>query len=407
MKSIFNYLSLATIMIVCGAVGYAVYLKSLAVSQEAPPKPTPTPMVVEVTSLQQRAISDRVELVGSLEAVLRGQIKARAAGYIKKIPYDLGDFVEAGALVVELDNLKAREAFKESEAALKVAQAQRDSSLARERNLRTKLANYQELQRKNVLTRQQLEDLSSEHEVALAEVDLNRALVAQAESALETNRLILEETKIKSAFSGYVAERMCEVGDLADPNVPLLSVVNLDVIRTVVHIVERDYDKIKLGQRAVVRVDAYPGMEFAGKVIRIAPRIDLETRTAPIQIEIRNPEAYLKPGMYARVSLQFEEREHANVVPLATIQHDRDERFVFLVRPDDQTIERRNVRVGIEDAQYAEIREGLSRDDQIVALGSRLIREGDRVDPIPAPGDPESLSEPSPALDDFPVVTSE
>jgi membrane fusion protein, multidrug efflux system len=407
MKSIVNYLSLSAIVIVCGGAGYGVYRKSLEVSEQSPSKPKPPPMVVEVTQLRERPISDRVELVGSLEAVMQGRVQTRTAGYIKKLPYDIGDYVEQGALVVELDDSQAQEAFKKAEAALRVAQAQQEASVTREKQLQTKLTSYEDLLKRNVLTKQQVDDLRSDHEVAIADVALNRALVEQANSALETSRLNLEETKIKAALTGYISDRYAEVGDLADPNTPILNIVDLALIHTIVHVVEKDYDKIKLGQSAVVRVDAFPGKEFPGKVIRIAPRIDLETRTAAIQIEIHNSENYLKPGMYARVSLQFARKEKASVIPMATVQHDREERFVYIVKPKENTVERRNVTIGIEDGRFSEILQGLSADEKIVALGSRLIREGDQVDPVEAPSDDGITTENDPSLSNFSGITSE
>lgn len=408
MKSILNYLTFAAIVIVCCGAGYGVYRKSLAISEQTPSKPTPPPMVVEVTALRQKPIVDRVELVGSLEAVTQGRVQTRTAGYIKTLPFDIGDYVRKGELVVELDDSQAQEALKEAEAALDVAKAQQEASVARKEKLETRLNNYKALLEKNVLTDQQFKDLQSDFKVTQAEVTVSDSLVNQAKSALETSRLNLAETKIKSALSGYVSERFAEEGDLADPNTPILNIVDLERIHTLVHVVEKDYDKIKLGQSSVVRVDAYPSKEFSGKVIRIAPRIDVATRTAAVQIEIENSENYLKPGMFARVSLQFGKKEQAGVVPMATVQHDGEERFVYLVRPKVNIIERRNVTIGIEDGRYAEILQGLTPEDRIVALGSRLIREGDQVDPVAAPAEvDESASDTDPLLIEYPVITSE
>ena len=407
MKSFLNYVTIAVILIVCSGAGYEVYRRSKAISEQSSPKPKPPPMVVEVTQLQQRPMSDRVELVGTLESATQGRVQARTAGYIKQLPFDIGDYVEQGTLVVELDSSQAQESYKEAQAALRVAKAQREASLTRQTQLKTKLSNYQELLKKNVLTKQQVDDLSSDFEVAQAEVAVNQALVEQADSLLETSRLNLEESKIKAALSGYVSDRYAEIGDLANPNTPILNIVDLELIRTVVHVVEKDYDKIKLGQTALVRVDAFPGQEFEGKVIRIAPRINIETRTAAVQIEIQNSETYLKPGMYARVSLQFENKEKANVIPMATIQHDHEQRFVFLVNPKDNTVVQREVTIGIEDGRYSEILTGLSTDDRVIALGTRLIRAGDQVDPIDAPPDPLPPAGTAPSQSEYPTITSE
>ncbi|HSG70704.1 MAG TPA: hypothetical protein VLA12_09840, partial [Planctomycetaceae bacterium] len=93
----------------------------------------------------------------------------------------------------------------------------------------------------------------------------------------------------------------------------------------------------------------------------------------------------------------------------ATIQHDQNERFVYVVRPKENTVERRDVIIGIEDGRYTEILKGLSADDRIVGLGTRLIREGDPVDPVDAPPEAEAdaASEIAPSFIEYPVITSE
>jgi RND family efflux transporter MFP subunit len=380
---------------VCAGASYSVYQYTTLLSETEQPPKARKPQAVEATRIAKQKIADRVELVGTLEADAEANIRPRSAGYIKKLPYDVGDYVEAGEVVVELDQSQAEEAKIQADHALAVRNEELKASNTRFEQLDNTLKRYEELKRKNTITQQQLDDMKAQRDVAEANRDLAQAMVKQAESAQKAARLMKDECLIKTSISGYVAERLAEVGDLAAPVDVLMRIVDLSSVYTVVHVVEKDYDKVRVNQLARVEVDAYPGKVFEGKVERIAPQIDIETRTAAVKIQIENLEGYLKPGMYARVSLQFEEKPDANVIPLATVLEEEGQSYVYIADSADEetTIVRKQaIQLGIIDGERVEVIQGIAPDDLIITLGNRLVKEGDRVE-VKRVAEPDEASE--------------
>src|SRR5690606_11445252 len=102
-------------------------------------------------------------------------------------------------------------------------------------------------------------------------------------------------------------------GGFASTNQPVFSVVDIRPVRLVANLVERDFRRVQAGTPARVEVDAFPGEQFNGRVGRVAPVFDPQTRTAQMEIEVPNPDGRLKPGMYARVTMRVAEKPNALV----------------------------------------------------------------------------------------------
>ena len=382
MKPLLNTIVGILALCVCAGAGFAVYEYSQSLSEEEGAPPKRAPLAVHVARLETRPMEDRVELVGSLAAASDVTVRSRTTGYIKRLPFQVGDFIDTeddDATVVELDRAETEEGVRRAEAALLVAQAELEASRVREGEAKNRHERLLKLRDSQTATLQQVEQAKTTLDIAAAEVRLQEAKETQAVSDVDAAKLAHEETRIKTSVSGYVAERFVEVDDLADPATPLLRIVNLDVIRTVVHVVERDYDKVHRGQSAGIRVDAYPDKTFDGTVLRIAPVIDEETRTAAVEIEIDNSEHNLKPGMYARVSLVFSRKERADVLPVAALLDRGELPHVFVVDGSSDNAVRRDVRTGLFDGRFVEILGGVDADERVVALGSRLLSDGDLV----------------------------
>lgn len=374
-----KYLTPPAAIAVALAIGWLIYQNSLAQTVAAKKEQAVAPVPVEVMRVHERTLEDRAELVGSLEAVALVDIRARTDGYITKLPFDVQDFVEAGEIVVELDASNAQQLVDRAEAALKVAKAQLRAEQAEEEQARRDHERQLELARSGVATAQQREQTAALLEVARAQRELQEAQVSQFEADLRQSRLGLEQTRIVAPISGYVATRLVEVGDLADPTKSLLQIVNLKTVKTVVNVVERDYARVRVGQTATITVDAYPDQTFSGTVVRKAPVLDPLTRTAAVHLEIPNPDTLLKPGMYARVQLLFEKRPYSTVVPLAAFLEGKQQPTVYVLSEDGNSAEVREVVTGITDGELVEVTSGLKPGDRVITLGSRLVRHGQPV----------------------------
>ena len=172
----------------------------------------------------------------------------------------------------------------------------------------------------------------------------------------------------------------------------LIRIVNLNRIRTIVHVVERDYEKIRKGQEASIEVDSVNGETFTGNVVARAPVIDPETRTARVIIDIENRGKLLKPGMHARVTIVASRRDDAQVIPISALQERNGRQFVF-VSEGDKLARRRIVTTGIRDGELVEVLTGIEPEASVITLGSRLIQDGASISATKASWDPaESLA---------------
>ncbi|WP_166819728.1 efflux RND transporter periplasmic adaptor subunit [Thalassoroseus pseudoceratinae] len=385
MKIILKTLTALVSICVAGGLGWMIYNQSVElVAKEVPPVKK-QPVAVEVMPVAQRVIADRAELVGSLMAGSEVQILARRDGYITDIPFDVGDTIARGEVIVVLDDREQVELVAGAKAALVVAEAQKRAQDAQEELAESIYNRNKRLRDRNAATEEEFTQAEAQWRIAVAQRELEEARVKQAQSEIDRTTLALTDSKILAPMSGVVAERMVDVGDLAKPDVPLLRIVSYRKVHTVVHVVEKDYPRVKVGQQATIQVDAFPHQEFSGKVIRKAPVLNPGTRTAAVEIEIPNPDLQLKPGMHARVSLIFVERE-ATVLPMAAITKKDDKPAVLVLnRPKDgenPTVRVQEIVTGIEDGELTEVISGVAPDEQIVTLGVRVVKNGQEVLPV-------------------------
>lgn len=380
MKAILTLLAVG----VSTGLGWGVYTYSSSAADQAVPPPVKHPISVETMISHEQPIEDRVELVGSLTAGAEVQILAHRNGYITELPFDVGDPIQQRDVIVTLDDRDQQEMVLGAKAALVVAQAQKKAAVAQENMAIAEHRRQQRLVDRDAASQQALEQAESQWDIAIAQRELEEARVKQAQSVVDRAELALEDSNIYASMSGYVGERFVDIGDLAKPDVPLLRIVSFDKVQTVVHVVEKDYPRVEIGQDATIQVDAFPRQEFYGKVIRKAPVLNPNTRTAAVQIEIPNKDRRLKPGMHARVSLVFQRRK-AIVLPVAALVEQNDRPMVFVVENDPPTIQKQEVVTGINDGEFVEILSGLAADDRVVTLGNHLIKSGQVVNPVEIP----------------------
>ncbi|MBN69794.1 efflux RND transporter periplasmic adaptor subunit [Gimesia chilikensis] len=370
-------------------VGWLVYDKSVKDVQVPTKTIIPEPIAVQVTRSTTKTLEKRINLVGNLEAGSQVEVRTRYSGYIKSMPFDVGDRIMEGDVILELNDSENRELVSKAEAALSVAKAQLKAQITSQELAQKAYDRLLVLQKSGVSTRQQMEEAQASLAIQEAQTELEQARVDQAGADLEQSRLRLQENKIIAPTSGFLAERLVDIGDLAKPDVALMKIVNLDHVRTVVHIVEKDYEDVKIGQQAAITVDTFPDQTFSGHVKRKAPVMDPQTRTAAVHIEIPNADFSLKPGMHARVQIVFEHRPETKVLPIASLTRRKDGpgSAVFIIGGNPPMTHRRNIEVGINDGEMVEILSGINAEDLVITLGNRLVDEGQTVTPVEVPMD--------------------
>jgi multidrug efflux pump subunit AcrA (membrane-fusion protein) len=186
-----------------------------------------------------------------------------------------------------------------------------------------------------------------------------------------------EKAPVESPLTGIIGRFYVDKGTNVALSTPIALVVDMDKVKINLDIPEAYIPRIAIGQTAKVRVQAYPEEEFTGEVSKISPVLDLDTRTAPIEILIPNSDHRLKSGMFAEVELIIEVRKDVPVVPKESILGRAPNEYVYVVNGDIASL--RKVKLGIHDGADYEVIEGLNKGDLVVVMGQQRLSDGAQV----------------------------
>jgi multidrug efflux pump subunit AcrA (membrane-fusion protein) len=285
-------------------------------STRQPPIAAPPPVsvpVVQMPAPAKTSVEDGTELEGRLEPGSEVEIRTALTGYPVRLRAETGDFVQKGQLLVELGDSKLEESVKQAEAALQVVKAEfqaRETRLAQAQKVPPSLIAPA---RPGAAPLSPLQASKTQKPVANPEDDLDRSRLQQVEATVERAKLALAETRIVSPISGYVIQRLAD-GELSRPDAVLMRIVDIATVKTVVHVDPEMYAKVVTDQEARIAINEMPNRTFRGQVVRKATTLNLRTRVAAVSIDVANPDAVLKPGMYARVRLMFDQNNEPRLV---------------------------------------------------------------------------------------------
>ena len=189
--------------------------------------------------------------------------------------------------------------------------------------------------------------------------------------------LKFEKAPVESPLAGVVGRVYVDRGTRVSPQTPVALVVNMDRVRVRLDVPEKYLPSISLNQSAKLSVDAWAGQIFTGKVSKISPIVDLDTRTAPIEISADNPDHKLQPGMFSRVRLVLEKKKDVLLVPREAVLGREPEATIYVV--DGGVARLRNVTTGIRDGGEVEIVSGAEAGEQVVVWGQQKLRDGAEV----------------------------
>jgi multidrug efflux pump subunit AcrA (membrane-fusion protein) len=200
-----------------------------------------------------------------------------------------------------------------------------------------------------------------------------------------------ERVEVISPVDGIVGMVYLDQGAEVTPPSPspsmgthLIRVINMDQVKAVVNVVEEDLGKINKGQKAKVKVDAYPDKTFSGNVSLISPVVNQLTRTASVEITLPNPQHLLKPGMFTQVEISLGKKDDLVLIPAHSILQEGERKRVFVVA-NGKAISR-NVETGISQNGWVEIKSGLSENDSLIVSGQYLVKTDEPVKVIAPKG---------------------
>jgi membrane fusion protein (multidrug efflux system) len=343
------------------------------------------PPAVEVARVETMRLTDDAQAVGSLRSRQGVIVRPEVSGRITQLNFRDGDRVRKGQLLVQLDDQLPLAQVQQAQAELSIAQANH------KRN--------QELVAQNFISQRSVDESSANLQVAQAKLSLAQATAARL--------------RIVAPFDGITGIRTVNVGDYLKDGADIVNIEDIAAIFVDFRLPERFQTKLQRGQRAVVDIDALPGRKFSAVVQAIDPLVDANGRSVGVRGCIDNRALQLRPGMFARVTAVFGERENARVIPEEAIvpQGGRQTVIKLVDGPDGDTriAQRVEVKVGIRRPGRVEITDGLQAGDMVVTAGQqRVQRDGMPVrvidmarpgggGPRPAQGGPGAAAGASPA----------
>ena len=312
-------------------------------------------IAIESYQVKSVRMAQGLTAVGSLRSDESVTIRPEVSGRISAIGFSEGQRVAKGALLVRFDASVQRAELEQAEANLGLSK----SRLERSRDLFAK----------GVVSTQARDEAESNFKVAQANYDLSKAR--------------LDKLEIRAPFSGIVGLRMVSVGDYVRDGQDIVNLEEVDPLKVDFKIPEIYLKQLAAGQSLQITLDAFPNQTFMGRVFAINPLVDTNGRSIVIRAMVKNSEARLRPGMFARVRLLFSDEHDALAVPEQTLIPVGDEQHLFKVV--EGRAERVKVEIGQRRDGQVEVLRGLTAGDIVVTAGQQKLRDGAPVKIAEAP----------------------
>lgn len=313
-------------------------------SIQAPPPPAGIP--VSIARVRCEDVQEWVTYPGRVSAWSETLIAAEQGGQVVRLPVDRGDRVAAGDLLLQID------------------------SRAAEIQVRQQQANLRQLE----LDLTRLIGLQQSGSIATAEVDQATTRRELARIALDQAQLALEKCTLTNFSPGLILDRRVEAGEVISPGQILFKIADLDRVKIVVDLPERDGFAVRVGEAIPFTLDALPGLEFTGTVHFVAAAADPLSNTFRVELAFDNRRAGLKPGLIGRIHIDRGLIPQARVIPLQALIPEKGGYIAF--QAVDGHAVRRVVKLRALVDTRALIAEGLETGDAVIIAGQRLVADG-------------------------------
>lgn len=357
---------------------------------------------VSVARVQRQDLQRDLVLSAEFRPDEEVDLHAKVAGYLKEIPVDVGDRVQAGQLIATLEipemvdeGAQAEATRRRSEAELLHAQSElaRDQSAHEAAHL-----NFQRLDdvmkvRPALVARQEIDNAMAKDREAEAQVDSAKAAITAAEQQIRVAqaseqhvRTLQAYQRITAPFAGVISKRYADPGALIQAGtssssqaMPLVRLSKISRLRLVLAVPESAVPRIRVGSPIGIRVAAV-NRQFQATVSRFSDRLQTATRTMDTEVDVENPRGDLAPGMFAEALVTLDRHPGALAIPVQAVAGAEDKATLLVVDPQGQ-LAQKEVKLGLETADRREVLSGLNEGDLVVVGNAAGLRPGQRVRP--------------------------
>ncbi|MGZ8901581.1 MAG: efflux RND transporter periplasmic adaptor subunit, partial [Limisphaerales bacterium] len=321
-----------------------------------PPK-MPPPQVVVAEARTERVVESLSRVV-NIQANEMVAISSETDGVVQELPFEEGQKVEKGELLVRLDETKLAATLAQAEANFKLSEA-----------------NFE-----------RAKQLSTAQLISQQEFEQNAATFQANQANLDFTKRQLKDARILAPFEGVVSSRQVSPGQIITRNTIITWLIDYDPVKVEFHVPEKFLGQVKENQKIEVTVEAFPNEKFRGEVFFVSPYVDPTNRTAQVKAQIPNPDYRLKPGMFASLQLALVVRESATVIPEAAItQILTNSQAMVITVNETSTAQLRKIRTGVRLVGAVEVMEGLKPGEKVIIEGLQKVVPGAPVRIAPPP----------------------
>ena len=353
---------------------------SRGASTEAPPQ-APAAVAVTVSAVKSEEQAVTLEATGSFEPDESSDVAPDSSGRVVATPVDVGQFVTEGAVLVRLQGIdaglrldEARAAVSRAEANLKLAESQ--NALAQ-----TTAQRYASLLGTGDVSTTVADQARTGAETSVQNVNTARATVAQARAQLALAEKAVADVAVVAPFAGFISQRRVSLGEYVQPSTAVVTLLKIDPLRLQLTIPGVQAGLVRVGQTVRATVDAFPGQTFTGRISAVNPAISAESRSFRAEARVPNPEAILKPGMFAVATVDQGRTVKTMLVPARAVIDDANTNShrVFVIDKENRA-RLRVVQLAARDVgDEIRILSGLQEADRVATSNLAQLYEGAEV----------------------------
>jgi membrane fusion protein (multidrug efflux system) len=329
-------------------ISFVVFRITQSSSSENPARQL-LPLVKTIKPVRE-TITKTLTYNGDVLAYRQANIFAKVTGTLEAVYADIGDYTKEGQLLAVIDSTELAQQVLLTSATYENA-----------------MLNYDRARK-----------LAEQNLIATQDFDNATAAMTVAKANYESAKTRLSYSRITAPFSGIITRRFLDPGAVITTSNPtLFTLMDLDRVKVVVSVPERDVPFVQKVKTASITVDALPGATFRGTLSRLSQALDMATRTMLIQIDVENRDHTIKPGMFATVTLFVDQHKNALLLPLQSVLADEKGRFIFALSTNK--VKKIYVKSGWEVNNRLEILDGLAEGEDVVESGQQQLRDGSEV----------------------------
>ncbi|MBU1186709.1 MAG: efflux RND transporter periplasmic adaptor subunit, partial [Acidobacteria bacterium] len=317
-----------------------------------------------VQTVGRNNLNSYLVLNGIVEPERMVEIYSRLSAYVKQIVREEGDIVKENDVIALLDDKEIRISYEQAKITLEQALLTRDE-------VQRDFTRSQELIKKELISEQEFQ--TSEAAFKKSQLEYENRLKDFSNLELQ-----LSWTRIRALSEGYITERLIEVGDRVNANEQVYTIEDFKPLLIRVFVPTTDSTSLNVGMLSEVTTEVLKGNVFNGSVKLINPRIDTQTGTVKVTIEVYDESLKLKPGMFVEARIIIGMKENVLAVPRKAILYKQNKTYVFVKQGN--SVSQREITIGLTEEDLVEITSGLNGGEVIVTVGVESLKDGDRIE---------------------------